>query len=117
MQDGCVASVQEGDKIIKARTKASSAEIEKRQVSKKEKKRQKKQEALESARGEKLDRNNQDKPEAEDEEANSAALQKSKDDTETVDIEELLFKQNHIDFTFEANELFLDAKISFGLHS
>ena len=80
-------------------------------MSKKEKKRQKKLEA------EKSDRNHQERSEAEEEAANASNAERAKEDTEHVDIEELLFKQNHIDFTFESTELFLDAKISYGLHS
>lgn len=41
----------------------------------------------------------------------------AKEDAEIVDIEELLFKQNHIDFNFESTEIFLEPKISYGLYS
>jgi hypothetical protein len=122
MQDVCAPSIQEGEKIIKARVKAAAAEKEKKQMSKKEKKRQKKIEAMSSARGEKSDRNNQDKQEAEEEAQNLANATNhektaARDEAEVVDIEELLFKQNHIDFTFESTEIFLDSKISYGLYS
>jgi len=79
-------------------------------------------EAMNSARGDKSERNTQEKQDAEDEaqtSANTANNEKAsaKDETEVVDIEELLFKQNHIDFTFESTEIFLDSKISYGLYS
>lgn len=79
-------------------------------------------EAMTSSRGDKSDRNNQDKQEAEEEAAQLANAAKddkaaAKEETEVVDIEELLFKQNHIDFTFESTEIFLEPKISFGLYS
>ena len=71
-------------------------------------------EAMNSARGEKL--------EAEEEAANQGHASNSektaaKEENEVVDIEELLFKQNHIDFTFESTEIFLEPKISYGLYS
>jgi len=79
-------------------------------------------EAMNSARGDKSDRNNQDKQEAEEEAqhlANASNNDKTaaKDEVEVVEIEELLFKQNHIDFTFESTEVFLEPKISYGLYS
>ena len=53
-------------------------------------------EAMSSARGDKSDRNNEDKKEAEEEAAQlaNAANEKAtaKEETEVVDIEELLFK-------------------------
>ena len=87
MAEVCGPSVSEGEKLIKARAKASAAEIEKKSLSKKEKKRQKKMDALGSARGEKSER-----LDAEEEEANGANPEKSKEDGENVDIEDLLFK-------------------------
>ena len=87
MAEVCGPSVSEGEKLIKARAKASAAEIEKKSLSKKEKKRQKKMDALGSARGEKPER-----LDAEEEEANGANPEKSKEDGENVDIEDLLFK-------------------------
>lgn len=73
-------------------------------------------EAMTSARGEK------DKSEVEEESAapsnaNNNERTAAKEETEIVDIEELLFKQTHIDFNFEATEIFLEPKISFGLYS
>lgn len=79
-------------------------------------------EAMTSARGEKPERAAQDKAEAEEEAANAAAAPTTdkaavKEEAEIVDIEELLFKQNHIDYNFEATEIFLEPKISYGLYS
>ena len=104
MQQKSTQSIQDGEKVIKAKLEASQSKKDNKTISKKEKKRLAREAAIQlSSKG---DKNGSEVEVAED-----------KDDDKVVEIEELLFKQTHIDFTFESNEIFLEPSVSFGLYS